>query len=98
MLGGGHARIEAQHEKGKYTARERIDLLCDAGTFVELDPFVRTQSTSFGMDKNKFDGDGVVTGYGYVGGRLVYIYSQDFTVLGGSLGEQTAKKIRKVQD
>jgi acetyl-CoA carboxylase carboxyltransferase component len=98
MLGGGHARIEAQHEKGKYTARERIDLLCDPGTFVELDPFVRTQATTFGMDKNRFDGDGVVTGYGYVGGRVVYIYSQDFTVLGGSLGEQTAKKICKVMD
>ena len=97
-LGGGRARIDAQHEKGKYTARERIDLLCDPGTFIELDPFVRTQSTSFGMDKSRFDGDGVVTGYGYVGGRLVYIYSQDFTVLGGSLGEQTAKKICKVMD
>ncbi len=96
--GGGAARIQAQHDKGKYTARERIDLLCDPGTFVELDPFVRTQATTFGMDKNRFDGDGVVTGYGYVGGRLVYIYSQDFTVLGGSLGEQTAKKICKVQD
>jgi acetyl-CoA carboxylase carboxyltransferase component len=98
MQGGGPARIQAQHDKGKYTARERIDLLCDPGTFVELDTFVRTQATTFGMDKNRFDGDGVVTGYGYVGGRLVYIYSQDFTVLGGSLGEQTAKKICKVQD
>ena len=98
MQGGGAARIQAQHDKGKYTARERIDLLMDAGTFVELDPFVRTQATTFGMDKNKFDGDGVVTGYGYVGGRVVYVYSQDFTVLGGSLGEQTAKKICKVQD
>jgi acetyl-CoA carboxylase carboxyltransferase component len=98
MMGGGSARIQAQHDKGKYTARERIDLLCDPGTFVELDPFVRTQATTFGMDKNRFDGDGVVTGYGYVGGRLVYLYSQDFTVLGGSLGEQTAKKICKVQD
>jgi acetyl-CoA carboxylase carboxyltransferase component len=98
MLGGGAARIQAQHDKGKYTARERIDLLCDPDTFVELDPFVRTQATAFGMDKNRYDGDGVVTGYGYVGGRLVYIYSQDFTVLGGSLGEQTARKICKVQD
>lgn len=97
-LGGGAARIQAQHDKGKYTARERIDLLCDPGTFVEIDAFVRTQSTTFGMDKSRFDGDGVVTGYGYVNGRLVYIYSQDFTVLGGSLGEQTAKKICKVQD
>ncbi|HUR62158.1 MAG TPA: acyl-CoA carboxylase subunit beta [Candidatus Thermoplasmatota archaeon] len=97
-LGGGPARIQAQHDKGKYTARERIDLLCDPGTFVEMDAFVRTQSTSFGMDKSRFDGDGVVTGYGYVAGRLVYVYSQDFTVLGGSLGEQTARKICKVQD
>ncbi|MGB0651659.1 MAG: acyl-CoA carboxylase subunit beta [Thermoplasmatota archaeon] len=97
-LGGGTARIEAQHAKGKYTARERIDLLVDPGTFVELDPYVRTQSTNFGLDRNRFDGDGVVTGYGYVDGRLVYLYSQDFTVLGGSLGEQTAKKICKVLD
>jgi acetyl-CoA carboxylase carboxyltransferase component len=98
MLGGGPARIQAQHDKGKYTARERIDLLCDPDTFVELDPFVRSQATTFGMDKSRFDGDGVVTGHGYVGGRLVYLYSQDFTVLGGSLGEQTARKICKVQD
>ena len=97
-LGGGPVRIQAQHDKGKYTARERIDLLCDPGTFVEIDAFVRTQATSFGMDRSRFDGDGVVTGYGYINGRLVYIYSQDFTVLGGSLGEQTAKKICKVQD
>ncbi|MEA3143683.1 MAG: methylmalonyl-CoA decarboxylase subunit alpha [Thermoplasmata archaeon] len=98
QLGGGAARIQAQHDKGKYTARERIDLLCDPGTFVEMDAFVRTQATTFGLDKNRYDGDGVVTGYGYVAGRLVYVYSQDFTVLGGSLGEQTAKKICKVQD
>jgi acetyl-CoA carboxylase carboxyltransferase component len=98
IQGGGAARIQAQHDKGKYTARERIDLLMDPGTFVELDTFVRTQATTFGMEKQKFDGDGVVTGYGYVNGRIVYVYSQDFTVLGGSLGEQTAKKIGKVQD
>jgi acetyl-CoA carboxylase carboxyltransferase component len=98
MLGGGPARIQAQHDKGKYTARERIDLLCDPDTFVELDPFVRSQATTFGLDKSRVDGDGVVTGHGYVGGRLVYLYSQDFTVLGGSLGEQTARKICKVQD
>jgi acetyl-CoA carboxylase carboxyltransferase component len=96
--GGGAERIKAQHDKGKYTARERIDLLVDPGTFVELDAFVRSQATTFGMDKARFDGDGVVTGYGYVDGRLVYIYSQDFTVLGGSLGEATAKKICKVQE
>ena len=98
MQGGGPARIEAQHAKGKYTARERLDLLLDPGTFVEIDTFVRTQATTFGMDKNRYDGDGVVTGYGNIHGRLVYVYSQDFTVLGGSLGEQTAKKICKVQD
>ncbi|MEK6985342.1 MAG: acyl-CoA carboxylase subunit beta [Candidatus Thermoplasmatota archaeon] len=98
LAGGGAARIQAQHDKGKYTARERIDLLFDPGTFVELDIFVRTQATTFGMEKSRFDGDGVVTGYGYVNGRIVYVYSQDFTVLGGSLGEQTAKKICKVQD
>ena|SRR5688500_19184255 len=66
MLGGGPARIQAQHDKGKYTARERIDLLCDPDTFVEVDAFVRTQATTFGLDKNRIDGDGVVTGYGYV--------------------------------
>ncbi len=98
MMGGGLARIAAQHEKGKYTARERIDLLVDPGTFVEIDPFVRSQATGFGMDKQRFDGDGVVTGFGYVDGRIVYIYSQDFTVLGGSLGNATASKICKVQD
>src|ERR1041385_971314 len=76
MEGGGAARIQAQHDKGKYTARERVDLLCDPGTFVEIDAFVRTQATSFGMDKTRFDGDGVVTGYGYVNGRLIYLYSQ----------------------
>ncbi len=98
LQGGGPGRIESQHAKGKYTARERIELLMDPGTFVELDPFVRTQSTHFGLDKNRVDGDGVVTGHGQVEGRLVYVYSQDFTVLGGSLGEATAKKISKVLD
>jgi acetyl-CoA carboxylase carboxyltransferase component len=95
---GGLARIEAQHAKGKYTARERIDLLLDPGTFVELDTYVRSQSKNFGMDKAAMDGDGVVAGHGLVDGRLVYVYSQDFTVLGGSLGEATAKKICKVLD
>jgi len=98
LEGGGPSRIEAQHAKGKYTARERLDLLFDPGTFVELDPFVRTQCRNFGLDKAAMDGDGVVTGYGYVEGRLIYVYSQDFTVLGGSLGEATARKICKVQD
>ena len=98
LQGGGAARIEAQHKKGKYTARERLELLFDPGTFVEMDPFVRHQSTDFGMDKAKFDGDGVVCGHGYVGGQLVFSYAQDFTVLGGSLGYQTGQKIAKVLD
>jgi hypothetical protein len=82
-LGGGPDRIEAQHDKGKLTARERIELLLDPGTFVELDKFVQHRETHFGMDKKRFLGDGVVTGYGKIDGRLVYVYSQDFTVLGG---------------
>ncbi len=96
--GGGAARIDAQHKKGKYTARERVELLLDAGSFVEFDPYVRTQSTDFGMDKSGFDGDGVVTGHGTVRGQLVFVYAQDFTVLGGSLGYQTGQKIAKVLD
>jgi acetyl-CoA carboxylase carboxyltransferase component len=98
LLGGGAARIEAQHAKGKYTARERIELLVDAGSFVEMDPFVRHQSVHFGMEKSRFDGDGVVTGHGTVNGQLVFVYSQDFTVLGGSLGYETGQKIAKVLD
>ncbi len=96
--GGGPQRIAAQHAKGKYTARERLDLLMDEGTFIEMDPFVRTQATHFGLDANRTDGDGVVTGHGYVNGRLVFVYSQDFTVLGGSLGHATGQKIAKVID
>ncbi len=95
LQGGGAKRIESQHAKGKYTARERIELLLDAGTFVEMDPFVRTQATTFGLDKNRFDGDGVVCGHGTIDGRLVFVYSQDFTVLGGSLGHATGQKIAK---
>ncbi len=98
LQGGGPARIEAQHKKGKYTARERIELLADPGTFVEFDPYVRTQATDFGLDKSKFDGDGVVTGHCQVNGQLVFVYAQDFTVLGGSLGYQTGQKIAKVLD
>ncbi len=98
QAGGGAARIDAQHKKGKYTARERVELLLDAGSFVEFDPYVRTQCTDFGMDKNAFDGDGVVTGHGTVAGQLVFVYAQDFTVLGGSLGYQTGQKIAKVID
>ncbi|MGV8962137.1 MAG: acyl-CoA carboxylase subunit beta [Candidatus Saccharimonadaceae bacterium] len=97
-LGGGEKRIEAQHKKGKYTARERIDMLLDEGSFEEFDMFVEHRSTNFGMDKTKFLGDGVVTGYGSIDGRLVYIFAQDFTVFGGSLSETLALKICKVMD
>ena len=97
-LGGGERRIEAQHKKGKYTARERIDMLLDVGSFEEFDMFVEHRSTNFGMDKKKFLGDGVVTGYGTIDGRLVYIFAQDFTVFGGSLSETLALKICKVMD
>jgi propionyl-CoA carboxylase beta chain len=97
-LGGGEARIRDQHAKGKLTARERIDLLLDAGSFIELDRFVTHQCTDFGMEKQKVLGDGVVTGYGRVDGRLIYVYAQDFTVFGGSLSASHAKKICKVMD
>ncbi len=98
MLGGGEKRIHAQHEKGKYTARERIQLLMDPGSFVELGGFVTHHKTEFGLDKKKYLGDGVVTGYGRVNGRLVYVYAQDFTVLGGSLGNSHAKKIVNIMN
>src|SRR6266436_3100626 len=97
-LGGGAERIAAQHEKGKMTARERLDVLLDAGTFVELDRFVTHRSTDFGLADEKYLGDGVVTGYGRIDGRLVYVFSQDFTVFGGSLSETHAEKICKVMD
>src|SRR5947209_8333298 len=97
-LGGGAERIAAQHEKGKMTARERLDVLLDAGTFVELDRFVTHRSTDFGLADEKYLGDGVVTGYGRIEGRLVYAFSQDFTVFGGSLSEAHAEKICKVMD
>ncbi|MBW3582877.1 MAG: acyl-CoA carboxylase subunit beta [Euryarchaeota archaeon] len=97
-LGGGHERITAQHEKGKLTARERLEMLLDPGTFVEMDKFVQHRASLFGMADKKILGDGVVTGYGKINGRLVYVYAQDFTVLGGSLGEMCAEKITKVQD
>lgn len=96
--GGGEARIKKQHESGKLTARERIDLLVDKNTFVELDKFVVHRCTDFGMDTKKFLGDGVVTGYGKVEGRQVFVYAQDFTVFGGSLGMVHGKKICKVMD
>ncbi|WP_299512220.1 acyl-CoA carboxylase subunit beta [uncultured Rummeliibacillus sp.] len=97
-LGGGEARIEKQHNKGKLTARERIDLLLDEGTFVEINPFVKHRTVDFGMDKKEGPGDGVVTGYGKVNGRPVYLFSQDFTVFGGALGEMHAQKIANVMD
>ena len=97
-LSGGEARIARQHGAGKLTARERVDLLLDPGTFIELDAFVVHQCTDFGMDEQKILGDGVVTGYGRVDGRLVYVFSQDFTVFGGSLSGAYAKKICKVMD
>ena len=97
-LGGGAARIEKQHAKGKYTARERLEKLFDEGTFVELDMFMKHRCTNFGQEKKNMPADGVVTGYGTVDGRLVYAYAQDFTVSGGALGEKHAHKIWKVMD
>ncbi len=98
LRGGGDARIERQHKAGKLTARERIDLLVDAGSFVEVDRFVTHRCTDFGMQDQKVLGDGVVTGYGLVEGRQVFVFAQDFTVFGGSLSETYAKKICKVMD
>ena len=98
LLGGGEKRIEAQHAKGKLTARERIHFLLDEGSFEEMGMLVTHRSTNFGLDKQKFLGDGVVTGYGTVNGRLVYVFAQDFTVLGGSLAESHAQKICKIMD
>lgn len=97
-LGGGQARIDKQHAAGRKTARERIDLLLDLGTFVELDKFVTHRTTDFGMADNKFLGDGVVSGYGKIDGRLMYVFAQDFTVFGGSLSRANADKIIKVMD
>ncbi|MEM1317721.1 MAG: carboxyl transferase domain-containing protein, partial [Pseudomonadota bacterium] len=97
-LGGGQKRIDAQHAKGKLTARERLDVLLDEGSFEEYDMFVAHRATDFGMDKIKYPGDGVVTGWGTINGRLVYVYAQDFTVLGGSLSETHAAKICKIMD
>lgn len=97
-LGGGTASIEKQHQSGKMTARERLKSLFDEGSFVEMDTFVETRGIDFEMQKKKIPGDGVVTGYGTVNGRLVYASAQDFTVIGGSLGEMHAKKITKVMD
>jgi propionyl-CoA carboxylase beta chain len=96
--GGGPARVAQQHKKGKLTARERLDLLLDPGSFVEADRFVTHRATDFGLDQQIYPGDGVVTGYGRIDGRLVYVFSQDFTVFGGSLSEAHAEKICKVMD
>ncbi len=97
-LGGGDERIAAQHNRGKLTARERLDILLDRDSFVELQPFVKHRATNFGMDKLDAPGEGVVTGYGKVNGRLVYVFAQDFTVFGGALGEMHAKKIANIMD
>ncbi|MBQ4036067.1 MAG: acyl-CoA carboxylase subunit beta [Paludibacteraceae bacterium] len=96
-LGGGQARIDKQHESGKMTARERINTLLDPNTFVEIDKFVIHNCSNFGMDKKKFDGDGIVSGYGKIDGRLVFVYAYDFTICGGSLSRTNANKIVKVQ-
>src|SRR5215207_812038 len=96
--GGGEKRVEAQHARGKLTARERIDLLLDRGSFEEFDMFVEHRSSEFGMEKQKIPGDGVVTGWGTVNGRAVFVFAKDFTVFGGSLSEAHAQKITKIQD
>jgi acetyl-CoA carboxylase carboxyltransferase component len=97
-LGGGQKQIDKQHGRGKLTARERIDMLLDPGSFMELEMFVKHQSTKFGLDKQKFYGDGVVTGSGTMSGRQVYVYAQDFTVMGGALGKAHSSKICHVMD
>ena len=98
LLGGGTARIEQQHKKGKLTARERVHLLLDEGTFEEIGQLVMHRSHDFGMEKQRFYGDGVITGYGKINGRLTYVYAQDFTVFGGSLSETHAEKICRIMD
>src|ERR687885_107558 len=97
-LGGGEKRIEAQHAKGRLTARERLSVLLDRGSFEEYDMFVEHNCADFGMEKQKIPGDGVVTGSGTINGRLVYVFAQDFTVFGGSLSERHAQKICKIMD
>ncbi|MCP4197850.1 MAG: acyl-CoA carboxylase subunit beta [Proteobacteria bacterium] len=98
LLGGGQKRIDKQHAQGKMTARERVEALLDRGTFTEVDAFVVHRCRDFGMDEDKIPGDGVVTGYGRIGGRLVFVFSQDFTVFGGALSETFADKIIKIMD
>ncbi|MCY7306824.1 MAG: methylmalonyl-CoA carboxyltransferase, partial [Rhodoferax sp.] len=97
-MGGGQTRIDAQHRKNKLTARERLELLLDEGTFEEWDMFVEHRCVDFGMQEQRIPGDGVVTGYGTINGRLVFVFSQDFTVFGGALSEAHAEKICKVMD
>src|SRR6202012_2635373 len=97
-LGAGKRRIEAQHAKGKLTARERLEILLDPGSFEEWDMFVEHRSHDFGIGEQKVPGDGVVTGYGEINGRLVFVFSQDFTVFGGSLSEAHAEKMCKIMD
>ncbi|MEO8801643.1 MAG: carboxyl transferase domain-containing protein, partial [Polyangiaceae bacterium] len=98
LLGGGKARIDKQHESGKLTARERVDLFLDPGSFIELGRFVTHRATDFGMAEQKYLGDGVITGHGTVDGRKVFVFAQDFTVFGGSLSGAYAKKICTVMD
>jgi len=98
LLGGGKKRIDEQHAKGKLTARERLDLLLDSGSFHEIDMFVRHRCRDFGLERQNYQGDGVVTGYGHINGRLVFVFAQDFTVLGGSLAEAHGAKICKIMD
>ena len=98
LLGGGQKRIDAQHQKGKLTARERLELLLDEDSFEEIGKFVTHRSSEFGLEEQKILGDGVITGYGKIDGRLVYVFSQDFTVMGGSLSETYAEKICKIMD
>ena len=98
LLGGGEKRIASQHKKGKLTARERIELLLDEGSFEEIGKFVLHRTKDFGLENEQYLGDGVVTGYGTVEGRLIYVFSQDFTVFGGSLSEAYAEKIVKIMD
>ncbi len=97
-LGGGQKRIDAQHSRGKLTARERVELLLDDDSFEEFDMFVTHRCNDFGMEKQKPAGDGVVTGWGTINGRMIYVFSQDFTVFGGSLSETHAQKICKIMD
>ena len=97
-LGGGQKRIDAQHAKGRLTARERLDVLLDLGSFEELDMYVEHNCVDFGMEGQVIPGDGVVTGSGTINGRLVFVFSQDFTVFGGSLSERHAQKICKIMD